>query len=38
MSTDALEERFVGSALDRDVWVPHYLRAGSVDHVIAKRG
>ena len=29
MPTQALEERFRGSALDQDVWLPHYLPAWS---------
>ena len=29
MRTDALEERFDGPVLDRDVWLPHYLPAWS---------
>ncbi len=29
MPTEALEERFRGSALDQDVWLPHYLPAWS---------
>ncbi len=38
MPTDALDEPFRGLALDQKVWFPHYLLAGSVDHVVAKRG